>query len=644
MFGLQLVGGRAHSSLFLAVFSVLLGCSALMSRHLRVSKDRDKMAKVSSSTSSSLQAVTSIPASTRACGGLKSVSSIQVPLMSVSSSDSSVTVPASLQQSCPVVSKSVSVSPPSGVLERRRDDWPSLAGRSADSGRGGPPSESSTVSGPLVGSVSGANVPTQSRTLDAGIGLTLGDVQAVVDGALKKELSPGGALFSSLQDMLKSITAALPAQVPVQNPNTSHSLLGFRDSVPLTASNSGSKFSVPVVVSAAGVASKKSIPSATITSGALLGLPSGALRDVTEPESSSASPVQSGDEEDSVHDEQLREAGISVSDSVTAAHESVLSLLASIVPLAKAVCPEVVTTPAGSSVAASNSTLRLVGAPMSHDKAKLAASVDLEPVLEQAFAYLKTGRPSGGFPTALDHLACPIGGKVHLPTVTAPSRLRRAVLDMPQIQSDCLRTDLPPDFHASSTGSIAARRLKHLEKMVVNSLELQSVADALHSVMFNALFAKSDDIQFRPCNPQDLHKVMQAMVSINFSALETASRLMASIVAWRREDALSSSSADKEMVSRLVSAPFDKSGLFGAAGVAAASLHKDANLSSALVNLAGKPRGSSSDRSASRKRSHPRPTAKAPPSKKPKKESFKRSERSHSRKSRPASSAAALPP
>ena len=70
-----------------------------------------------------------------------------------------------------------------GASQGRLAFW---AGRPADSGTGGPPSESSTDSGP-VGSVSGAGVSTQSRTLDTGIGLTLGDVQVVASFLLVGE-------------------------------------------------------------------------------------------------------------------------------------------------------------------------------------------------------------------------------------------------------------------------------------------------------------------------------------------------------------------------------------------------------------------------------------------------------------------------
>ena len=47
-----------------------------------------------------------------------------------------------------------------------------------------------------------------------------------MDSALQEVLSSGGALFSSLHHMLKSITDALPAQVSVRNSGVSYFLDG----------------------------------------------------------------------------------------------------------------------------------------------------------------------------------------------------------------------------------------------------------------------------------------------------------------------------------------------------------------------------------------------------------------------------------
>ena len=163
---LSFLGGRAHFKLFLFSVEVELFFATIMSRHLRVSTDRDKPAKVSSA-GSSLPAVTGTPASTRASSVLKSVSSMQTPLLAVSQSGSSYSVPVQLTLSSPpVVSKSVSVPSLLGV-ERRGDTLlQSSAGRPDDSGTGGPPSESSSGAGSLVGPGTGANVPNQPRTLD----------------------------------------------------------------------------------------------------------------------------------------------------------------------------------------------------------------------------------------------------------------------------------------------------------------------------------------------------------------------------------------------------------------------------------------------------------------------------------------------
>ena len=612
-----------------------------MSRHLRVSKeikDRDKASKVSSSGSSHSQpAVTCTPASTKATGGVKTVASLQSPVLSVFQSDSNLPVPVHLQHASPAVSTSMSVSPLSGMKRQRDGIHSGLP--PVDSVSGGPPSGSCSRVVPSLGGSADADVSTQSRTLDVGHGLTLGDVQAVVDGTLKKELSVGGTLFTSLHDMLRTLTAAGPAQASVQNAGVSLSPGGIQVSPAVSALGSGSSGLVPVVVSSGGVASKKkSIPSATITSGALMGPPP-QVSEMAECESSS---VSSGDEEDSVQVGLSHEAGQSGSDFAPAVHDSVVSLLSSILPLAKAVCPEVVTTPTGGSVAAPNSTLRLVGAPLSLDKEKLAASVDLEPALVQAFASLKTGKDVGASQSVVDPLACPPGGKIKSFGTTLPSKIRRNILDMPQLQSEALRLDLPPDFRASSS-SRASRRLKDLEKMVISSLEFQSVADALHSIMFNALFNTGEELQFRACNPHDLHKVLQALVSMNFSALQTASRMMASVVAWRREEELSSSSAGKDLAARLITAPFDKSGLFGSAGSAAAAMLKESNLSSALSNLAGKSRGSSTGKSVSRKRSNPQPSGRAPPAKRSRRESYRPKWKGGNSRTKP-SSAAPTPP
>ena len=608
---------------------------ATMSRHLRASKERDKPSKVSSASSSFSQpAVTCIPASTKSTGGFKSVASLQAPVMSVSQSDPKL--PVQLQRTSPVVSTSMSVSPLLG-MERQRESL--LSGLPpVDSVSGGPPSESCSRAVLPQGGSGGADVSTQSRTLDVGTGLTLGDVQAVVDGALKKELSSGGTLFTSLQEMLRTLTAASPAQFSVQNAGASLSSAGVRDSPSVTAFNSGSSWSVPVAVSSGVASFKKPTPSATITSGALWGPPPPVLPEVVESESS---PASSGEEEDSVVHGHSQEAGLS--DFVSAARDSITSLLSGILPLAKAVCPEVVTTPVGGSVAAPKSTLRLVGAPMSADKEKLAASVDLEPVLDQAFAFLKTGKEVMGSQPVVDPLACPAGARYKFQAVPLPSKFRKEILDMPQIQSEPLRSDLPPEFRASSSSSRVSRRLRDLEKLTIASLEFQSLSDALHSILFNALFDKGDELQFRACNPHDLHKLMQGLVSINFQVLQMAAKMMATLVAWRREEELSSSSADKELAARLVTAPFDKSGLFGSAGVAAATLLKETKLSSALSHLAGRSRGSaSSGRPVTRKRSSTQPSSKAPPSKRPRRESSKPKWKGGNSKPKPGSSA--VPP
>ena len=60
-----------------------------------------------------------------------------------------------------------------------------------------------------MGPGTGALVPNQSRTLDNGIGLALGDVQEVVDSSLKRGLSLGSALFTADGEV---VVSALPAR------------------------------------------------------------------------------------------------------------------------------------------------------------------------------------------------------------------------------------------------------------------------------------------------------------------------------------------------------------------------------------------------------------------------------------------------
>ena len=118
-----------------------------------------------------------------------------------------------------------SCSPLLGSSKHQRDTLQHVVKPPFDSGTGRTPSESSTGAVPLLGS-GGTDVSTQSGMPDAGTGLTLRDVQVVVNSTLKKELSPGSALFTSLQEMLRMLTAAIPVLKTVQNLITSHSYLG----------------------------------------------------------------------------------------------------------------------------------------------------------------------------------------------------------------------------------------------------------------------------------------------------------------------------------------------------------------------------------------------------------------------------------
>ena len=61
-----------------------------------------------------------------------------------------------------------------------------------DSGTGWSPSESFADAGTWMGPELRASVPTQSRTLDAGFGLTLGDVQVVTSSLLVGEFGTSG--------------------------------------------------------------------------------------------------------------------------------------------------------------------------------------------------------------------------------------------------------------------------------------------------------------------------------------------------------------------------------------------------------------------------------------------------------------------
>ena len=68
----------------------------------------------------------------------------------------------------------------------------SFVSPSLDSGMGRPPSESFADAGSWMGPDLWASIPTQSRMLDAGFGLTLGDVQVLTSSLLVGEFGMSG--------------------------------------------------------------------------------------------------------------------------------------------------------------------------------------------------------------------------------------------------------------------------------------------------------------------------------------------------------------------------------------------------------------------------------------------------------------------
>ena len=122
-----------------------------------------------------------------------------------------------------------------------------------------------------------------------------------------------------------------------------------------------------------------------------------------------------------------------------------------------------------------------------------------------------------------------------------------------------------------------------------------------------------------------------ASASLNFKTLDLLLKLLTLVTAGRRESVLKRSSLSNDMKSRLISAPFSATGLFGNEVLRAAVVkHKDAALSSALTSLARKNTPQRIQPQA-RKRSAPPSSSssssssgfRAPPKKKPLKMPFK---------------------
>ena len=122
----------------------------------------------------------------------------------------------------------------------------------------------------------------------------------------------------------------------------------------------------------------------------------------------------------------MQEASLPGSDHGPDAHDSVVLLLSSILPLTKTVCLEVVTTLFGGSVSVPNS-MPLDGAPLSADKDLFTTSVDLEQALHQALAVLKGGQKVRGSHSMGALLALHAGGKVCILLMHLPMRLLKAI-------------------------------------------------------------------------------------------------------------------------------------------------------------------------------------------------------------------------
>ena len=112
----------------------------------------------------------------------------------------------------PLETSKWSLAPFLGSLKRQRENihWGVNALFFRDSVSGGPPSESCSRAVLPEGCSGGTDVSTQSRTLDVGNGLTLGDVQVVVDCSLKEELSLGDTLVTSRFTCVADVDSCYP--------------------------------------------------------------------------------------------------------------------------------------------------------------------------------------------------------------------------------------------------------------------------------------------------------------------------------------------------------------------------------------------------------------------------------------------------
>ena len=96
-------------------------------------------------------------------------------------------------------------------------------------------------------------------------------------------------------------------------------------------------------------------------------------------------------------------------------------------------------------------SMSLVGAALSAD-IMLTTSIDLELALQQALAVLPGGQEVRGSHSRVDPLALPFGGIVHcVMSVPTSTRLRKAILDMPQAHFVTLRPNLLQVFLTCST-------------------------------------------------------------------------------------------------------------------------------------------------------------------------------------------------